>query len=277
MYERLVERLVEQVLEDESFIDFASLPLRGTHTTARILLKDEKAVVSGAELVSSVLTRFGLKSEFFYRDGELASEGTIAELEGDAYNLLVCERTILNVLGFMSGIATKTRDLVERLKSTGVKVRLAATRKTVPFAMELQKIAVLHGGADTHRLNLSEAAMIKDNHLALFGDVERAIGLVKEKLSFAKKLEVEAETPEQAFRAAQAGADIVMLDNMPVYEACRVAQELKKNYPSVLVEYSGGVDPKRIEEYACPYFDVISVGKLTTEVKFVDFSLEVSG
>ncbi|ODN30612.1 nicotinate-nucleotide diphosphorylase (carboxylating) [Fervidobacterium thailandense] len=272
----MVEEIVKLIRDDEYFIDFASYPLRGTVAKGNILLKSEWAVLSGTEIVEKVLERFDVKVKFFHRDGECAERGVVATLEGDAYNVLVCERTILNVLSFMSSIATKTRILVERLRQKGVHTKIAATRKTIPFTAMLQKIAVIHGGGDTHRLNLSDMVMIKDNHIALYGCVSEAVRKVKEMASFSKKIEIEVEDEDTAFEAANAGVDVLMLDNMPVEHACELAGRLKRAFPHIIIEYSGGVDPNNIEKYACEYFDVISVGRLTSEVSYVDFSLEVS-
>lgn len=276
MFERIVEEIVELIRADEHFIDFASYPLRGTVACGNILLKSEWAVLSGVEIVSKVLERFNIKIEFFHRDAERAEKGVIATLKGDAYNVLVCERTILNVLSYMSSIATKTRTLVERLRAKGVHTKIAATRKTIPFTAALQKIAVIHGGGDTHRLNLSDMVMIKDNHIALYGSVSEAVRKVREVVSFSKKIEVEVEDEQTALEAANAGVDILMLDNMPAERACELAAKLKGSFSNIVVEYSGGVDPSNIEKYACEYFDIISVGRLTSEISYVDFSLEVS-
>lgn len=270
--DRIIDNVVELIRKDEYFLDYASYPLKGTKCNAEVILKDEAAVISGVEIVSGVCERFNIKAEFLYKDGDLVKKGKVAQIHGDAYNILICERSILNVLSFMSAIATKVRKLVE--KADG-KVQIAATRKTIPFTGELQKIAVLHGGGDTHRLNLSDCAMIKDNHIKLYGSITRAVNEVKKHLSFTKKIEVEAETLEMAVEACQAGSDIVMLDNFSPQEACRAARLIKERYPDVIVEISGGVNPDNIEEYVCEYIDVISIGRITSEVKYVDYSLEV--
>ncbi|MEN3042854.1 MAG: carboxylating nicotinate-nucleotide diphosphorylase, partial [Fervidobacterium sp.] len=187
----------------------------------------------------------------------------------------ICERTVLNVLSFMSSVATKVRKLVEKAKQKAPHVKIAATRKTIPFSGELQKIAIIHGGGDTHRLNLSDCAMIKDNHIKLYGSVTNAIKQVKENLSFSKKIEVEVENEQMALEACECKADIVMLDNFHPELACKVAEKIKKFNHSILVEVSGGIDPDTIESYLCEYIDIISLGKITSEVKYIDFSLEL--
>lgn len=275
MYDKIVENIVDLIRKDEGFIDFASYPLKGKKTSACIILKNEEAIISGVEIVQKVLEKFDIESEFKAKDGERIFKGEIATLSGDAYNLLICERTILNVLSFMSSIATKTNAIVERAKKIKPDIKIAATRKTIPFTGELQKIAIMHAGGDTHRLNLSDCAMIKDNHIALYGSVANAVQQVRKNLSFSKKIEVEAETEEMAFEAAKAGADIVMLDNFSPSQACSLAKKLKESYPHILIELSGGVNPEKIEEYICEHIDIISIGKLTTEIKYIDFSMEI--
>jgi nicotinate-nucleotide pyrophosphorylase (carboxylating) len=276
VYEKIIETIVELIRKDEGFFDYASYPLKDYQTGAKIILKNQEAIISGVEIVSGVLKTFGIESEFKYKDGEITKKGDIAKLFGNAYNILICERTILNVLSFMSSVATKTRRIVENARKVNQKVKIAATRKTIPFAGELQKIAIMHGGGDTHRLNLSDCAMIKDNHLLLYGSVTEAFQKVREYLSFSKKIEVEVETEEQAFEAAQVGVDIIMLDNFDPQKACALARKLKEKYPQIIIEFSGGVNPNMIENYVCEYIDVISIGKLTTEISYIDYSLEIS-
>lgn len=278
MFERITDAIVELILKDESFIDFASYPLRGTQATGVIVLKSEYAVLSGSQIVKDVLRRFSIESEFYYNDGDVIcqnSSNIIAKLSGDAYDLLICERTILNVLSFMSSVATKVRRLVDVTKQANLKIKIAATRKTIPFAGELQKLAVIHGGGDTHRLNLSDCAMIKDNHIKLYGSISKAVEEVRKNLSFTKKIEVEVEDEEMAFEACKAGADIIMLDNFKLEKACKVAKKIKEQFPHVLIEISGGVNPDNIQEYLCNYVDVISIGKITSEVKYIDFSFDI--
>lgn len=278
MFERLTDSIVELIRKDESFIDFASYPLKGKQASGVIVLKSEYAVLSGSQIVKDVLRKFSIESEFYYNDGDVIcqdSSNIIAKISGDAYNLLICERTILNVLSFMSSVATKVRRLVDVTKQANLKIKIAATRKTIPFAGELQKLAVIHGGGDTHRLNLSDCAMIKDNHIKLYGSISKAVEEVRKNLSFTKKIEVEVESEEMAFEACKAGANIIMLDNFKPEEACKVARKIKEQYPHVLIELSGGVNPDNIQEYLCDYLDVISIGKITSEVKYIDFSFDI--
>ncbi len=275
MYDKIVENIAELIRKDEGFIDFTSYPLKGKKASACIILKNEEVIISGVAIVQKVLEKFNIESEFKAKDGEKIFKGEIANLSGSAYNLLICERTILNVLSFMSSIATKTKAIVERARRIKPDIKIAATRKTIPFTGEIQKIAIMHAGGDTHRLNLSDCAMIKDNHIALYGSITSAIQQVKKNLSFSKKIEVEVETEEMAFEAAKNGADIIMLDNFIPSQSCLLAKKLKEQYPHILIELSGGVNPDKIEEYVCQHIDIISIGKLTTEIKYVDFSMEI--
>lgn len=275
MQDRIVEQVVELIRKDEQFLDFASYPLKGTNSKGVIILKSKNVTLSGVDIIKNVLKNFSIESEFHFRDSETVSSGIIANLKGDAYNLLICERTILNVLSFMSSIATKVSMLVGMARQVAPHIRIAATRKTIPFVGELQKLAVIHGGGDTHRLNLSDCAMIKDNHIKLYGSISEAIRNVKKWLSFSKKLEVEVENEEMAFEACEEGADIIMLDNFDPENARKLAKEIKEKYPHIIIEVSGGICQENLNAYLCKYIDVISIGKITSEVKYVDFSLEI--
>lgn len=274
---QLIEDLYQAILKDYGFQDGASYPLKGKEITASILLKTPgRVVISGIELLQEVAKKFSLELKTTWKSSEVIQEcGTVAYLTGDACAVLACERTFLNLLSFMSAIATKTFEFSEALSKTGKKTKIAATRKTLLFLNHFQKLAVLQGGGDTHRLNLSEMAMIKDNHRVLYGNLENAIKEVKKGLSFSKKLEVEVESENEALLAAKWGADIIMLDNMSPEEAIRVATLIKMSFPYVLVEASGGIRRETFLAYAHDNIDIISTGTLTTEITYIDYSLEI--
>jgi len=178
----------------------------------------------------------------------------------------------------MSGIATKTKKLTEQLQKTNAKAKIAATRKSAPGLLYFDKKAVVIGGGDPHRLHLDDMVLIKDNHLAVVGDVETAVKKAKANVSFSKKIEVEVTKTEDALKAAKAGADIVMLDNFSPKQAKEAGDALRKaGFSSVLLEVSGGITSENLLEYAKAQVDIISMGELTHSVKALDISLEITG
>jgi nicotinate-nucleotide pyrophosphorylase [carboxylating] (EC 2.4.2.19) len=176
-----------------------------------------------------------------------------------------------------SGVATEVRRLVDMVRRVNQRVRIAATRKTLPGLRYFEKKAVAVGGGDTHRLSLSDAILIKDNHVRIVESIEEAVKLAKARASFAHKVEIEVSTVEDAVKAAEAGADIVMLDNMSPQEVARVVEELRRRglRNKVVIEVSGGVTAENIGEYAKLDVDVISCGYITLSAKALDMSLEV--
>jgi nicotinate-nucleotide pyrophosphorylase (carboxylating) len=187
------------------------------------------------------------------------------------------ERTLLNVLSRMSGIATKTRSLTGALAKMGAKARIAATRKSAPGLLYFDKKAVVIGSGDPHRLHLDDMVLIKDNHLAIVGNVDVAVHKAKANASFTKKIEVEVTSVGDALIAAEAGADIVMLDNFSPQEAREAGAALRKaGFDKVLLEVSGGITGENLLEYAKAEVDVISMGALTHSVTALDISLEIT-
>jgi nicotinate-nucleotide pyrophosphorylase (carboxylating) len=202
----------------------------------------------------------------------------ILTARGPARGLLGVERTLLNLLSHMSGVATSTADLVTiSNKESRGRVRIACTRKTLPGLRYFEKKAVEVGGGDTHRLRLDDAVLIKDNHLKLAGSITDAVRKAKKKTSFTKKIEVEVTTPDQAVEAAQAGADIVLLDNMTTKEVERSVSLLraKSLRDRIVVEASGGIRKENLASYAKTGVDVISVGAITNSAPAIDMSLEI--
>jgi len=176
----------------------------------------ENAVIAGIEEAVILLELVGCQGTAKTRDGGRVKAGTmILSARGPARALLGVERTLLNLLSHMSGVATSTADLVSIAnKESRDKIRIACTRKTLPGLRYFEKRAVELGGGDTHRLRLDDAVLIKDNHLELAGSVGACVRKAKERVSFTRKVEVEVTNPDQAVEAAEAGADIVLLDNM---------------------------------------------------------------
>jgi nicotinate-nucleotide pyrophosphorylase (carboxylating) len=200
------------------------------------------------------------------------------KVSGDARTVLSVERTILNFISRMSGIATTTKRLTEKLKKVNAKVKIAATRKTAPGLLYFDKKAVLIGGGDPHRLHLGDMVLVKDNHIAVAGSIENAVKNAKQSVSFSKKIEVEVTRVTDVLKAAEAGADIIMLDNFSPKQIKKAVELLKKAgfFGKILLEASGKITAENLLEYAATNVDVISLGELTHSVQAVDVNLEIT-
>lgn len=267
MFERLLE-------EDVSFGDITSelIVPEDLKAQAKVIAKED-CVIAGLEFLSEKVAKLGLRIDVLIEDGEnVKKDDIVALIDGNARKILLMERVFLNMLGRMSGIASVTRKIVNKVKGISPKVRIAATRKTL--LGRLDKMAVLIGGGDPHRWGLADHVLVKDNHIALVG-LEKAIERVK-RASFVRKIEVEVERVEDAVKAASLGVDIIMVDNFKPEDICRVVELLKSKSlrDEVILEASGGINEKNIEEYAKSGVDVISIGFLTHSTKNMDFSME---
>jgi nicotinate-nucleotide pyrophosphorylase (carboxylating) len=251
---------------------------KGTHVRAKITAK-QTAVVTGIPEAKALFEMLDIKFAAKVEEGIQVPAGTvIAEVAGDGRTILTAERSVLNILMRMSGIATETRKLVKKVQDAGLSVRVAATRKTAPGLRYFDKRAVTVGGGDPHRMRLDDAFLVKDNHIMIAGGIDEAVKRACLAASFSKKVEVEAKTKMQAVQAAMLGADIVMLDNMTVEEARETMNELatRNLRGKILIEISGNITSENLIDYAKLEPDVISLGSLTHSVKAVDISLEVT-
>ncbi len=242
---------------------------------ARILAKASGTVAGLAE-ARALFEHYGVTVLQRTADGRAVAAGAVlCDLEGNARSILLVERTALNIVGRMSGIATKTRSCVEQARSVSPEIRIAGTRKTAPGLRLLDKKAVLLGGGDPHRFTLSDAVLIKDNHLALV-PVAEAVGKARE-ASLYRKVEVEVESIGDAVAAAEAGADILLLDNMNPATVRETIDRLAARglRQGVVIEISGGVTEATLTDYARAGADVISMGALTHSVENFDVSLEI--
>jgi len=241
-----------------------------------VVAKDE-GVAAGIEETTILAEYLGLKVKNKVVDGEkINNKQVLMEVSGDARTILTVERTLLNLLSRMSGIATTTHRLTEKIEKEGLKTKIAATRKSAPGLLYFDKKAVIIGSGDPHRLHLDDMILIKDNHLAIVGNIEEAIKKAKTNASFTKKIEAEVTNIEDALKAAKAGADIIMLDNFSPKHAKEASEALRKSgFADVLLEVSGGVTSETLLEYAASNVDVISMGELTHSVKALDISLEI--
>ncbi|WP_090618452.1 carboxylating nicotinate-nucleotide diphosphorylase [Natrinema salaciae] len=239
-------------------------------TTGR-LVATEPGVVAGLEAAAAVFDSLGVAVTDRLEDGTDVEPGDeLLHVAGTAREVLRGERVAVNLAGHASGIATRTRTAVENARTESDDVAIAATRKTTPGLRGLEKRAVVAGGGDTHRLDLSHMVMVKDNHVAELG-LEDAVARFQERASFATKIDVEVETVADAPRAAAAGADIVLLDNMTPDETRAAVDELA-DYEGVLAEASGGITIADVPEYAATGVDVISMGSLTHSAPSLDLS-----
>ena len=238
------------------------------------IIAREDCIISGISEALEIFAYFGLKATQLYDDGEFVpARSRVISLRGSARAILQSERLALNFLARMSGISTRTRECVI---SAGGHVRIAATRKTTPGFRAFEKKAVFLGGGDTHRFNLSDAILIKDNHIAISG-LEECMMLAKERASFTKKIEVEVESLDEMLRAARGGADIIMFDNMTPQMIARGVGLLREAglRDRVILEASGGITPQNIPLYAESGVDVISLGALTRDARWIDLSLDI--
>ena len=277
MTEVTLEYLLSFVEEDAPSGDITtdSVIPPDTMCTATIIAK-EAGIICGLSEAERLFSHFGVQVTRTCPDGAHVHQGDVVlTLKGNASCILLLERTTLNIIGRMSGIATKTKSFVDLIRTPGSNCRVAATRKTSPGMRTLDKKAVSIGGGDPHRHSLSDGVLIKDNHLALVALAD-AIASAKAR-SLYSKIEVETENTESAVLAAEAGADIIMLDNMTPEMIVFTLEELNsKNLRfNRIIEVSGTITEETIGSYAVPGVDVISIGALTHSVRNFDVSLEI--
>jgi len=237
-----------------------------------VFLAKEGGIQAGIDVVNRVFEKIDRRLEFEknFEDGQEFTKGDIlAKVKGNSISILKGERTALNFLQRMSGIATKTRKFVQALHGTNTKI--LDTRKTTPGLRMLEKYAVRMGGGENHRLNLSEMVLIKDNHIKIVGSISEAVKRAKAKVKKKKKIEVETKNLDEVKEAVESGVDVVMLDNMPLEKMREVVNWIKGKVP---VEVSGQVILKKIKDISLLGVDYISVGSLTHSYKSLDISLE---
>jgi nicotinate-nucleotide pyrophosphorylase (carboxylating) len=237
-------------------------------TTGRLVAKDT-GVAAGLDAAAAVFEYLDVDVLDRLENGEVLESGdALLEVEGPASDVLRGERVAVNVAGHAAGVATRTRRAVDAARTVDDGVRVAGTRKTTPGLRGVEKRAIAAGGGDTHRLDLSHMVMVKDNHVAELG-MGAAVARFSERASFATKIEVEVERPSDARRAVEAGADIVLLDNMTPAETERGVEAIDDE---ALAEASGGITVETVPDYAATGVDVVSLGSLTHSAPALDFS-----
>ena len=275
-----MDEIIKYMLrEDEGFGDITSNALIPENKVfyAKLISKDD-GILAGIEIIKEMFLEYGITIISSKNDGDKIAKGDILlEIEGNARKILLLERTALNLLMRMSGVATVTNRIVAKVKEVNPKIRVAGTRKTAPALQKFDKLAIVIGGGDPHRSALDDMVLIKDNHIAVVGSVEDALKLAKENVSFSKKIEIEVESVEDAIIACENGADIVMFDNMSPDEAQNTLDILVKKglRDNVLIEISGGTTEDNILDYAPLDVDIISLGSLTHATPSLNFSLDM--
>lgn len=262
------------LLEDVNYVDVAADYCLSDEqvSTAKFLAKAD-GVLCGVDVALRVFELLGnFRIEKFKKDGDSLKKGDIiAEIEGPTKLLLKGERTSLNLIQHMSGIATMTREAADLIKGTNATV--TDTRKTLPGLRALQKYAVTCGGGKNHRFNLSDAAMLKDNHIDACGSITKAVAKLREKIGHTVKIEVETRNLDEVKEALSTGCEIIMLDNMDC-DTMRKAVEMTDG--RALLEASGNITAETIRPVAETGVDIISIGALTHSVKAFDISLKIS-
>lgn len=274
-----MDKIREFLREDIGYGDITSTALipEGQMARARLYYR-EPGVASGLEEAALIFEVLGCTVKVHARDGsKVEARKVLLEVEGPARALLAGERTALNIVGRMAGIATQTAEAVRLAAARNPTVRVAATRKTLPGLRDLDKRAVEHGGGDPHRFRLDDCVLIKDNHLALLPSITEAVKGARRAVSFTKKIEIEIESLEAAVEAAEAGADIIMFDNMSPEEIGRCLTRLGELglREERIYEASGGITSENVGDYAASGVDVISMGSLTHSVRALDVKLEI--
>jgi nicotinate-nucleotide pyrophosphorylase (carboxylating) len=275
------ESLLNFLREDIGIGDLTSNSIIDSKAYARaeiVCKASQTAVVCGLEEASMIFEMCNCNTKTFVRDGSLIKRGSVVmEVIGKALSILKAERTALNLMMRMSGIATETRKFTASIHNSFSSVKIASTRKTAPGLRFFDKKAVAMGGGETHRMRLDDMVLIKDNHIPLVGSVGKAVERARKKIGSSIKIECEVTSLEEAIAAVNAGADRVMLDNFSPIEVSITIDELSRRgiRDKAKIEVSGGIMLQNVKSYAKAKPDVISIGYLTHSPKPVDFSLEV--
>lgn len=275
MHKSAKKALQSFLAEDIGRGDITSRLLPRKKISANIF-SHQDGIVAGAKYAKEIFASRKCKVRIAKKDGQKVKPNEkIMTITGPAYSILSCERTALNLLSRMSGIATQTNILVRMIKKANSAIELYSTRKTAPGLRIFDKEAVEIGGGNKHRMSLDQMVMIKDNHIAAVKSLSELIRLAKK---HHKKIEVEVENLQDAIMAAREGVTIIMLDNIPPAKIVKIIKTLKDLglRKKVKIEASGGIDTSNVKSYAKSGADMISVGKITSSAPGLDLSLEVS-
>lgn len=276
MFKDIVKRALEEDIGKKDIT--CELIISKESKSQALIISKQKAVVCGIAAVKEAFRTLGkdIKFKSYYKDGDIISVGSkIVSIKGSSRTILAAERTALNFLGHLSGIATQTRKFVELTRP--YKAKIFDTRKTLPGLRILEKYAVRCGGGNNHRKGLDDMILIKDNHLSILKDssIRKIIKLAKMKKPKSVKIEVEVNNFKQYRDASLANPDIIMLDNMSVKDVRRIVKFRKDYKLHHLLEVSGNIDSDNVISYAAAGVERISIGALTHSAKAVDFSLKI--
>jgi nicotinate-nucleotide pyrophosphorylase (carboxylating) len=235
-----------------------------------------ESITCGLEEAQIVFDICGCSTELVMRDGSLVRKGDVVmNVRGEARSVLKAERTALNLVMRMSGIATITRAFVTLVQQSDPGVKIAGTRKTAPGLRYFDKKAITIGGGYSHRMRLDDMVLIKDNHLEVAESIERTVQAAKDKVGAGVKIECEATNTEEAIRAANAGADVIMLDNFSSSEAESAVRAIRELGTPVEIELSGGINLGNVIDYVKAKPNIISIGYLTHSSAAIDYSLAI--
>jgi nicotinate-nucleotide pyrophosphorylase (carboxylating) len=279
-YFSLRESLIRFLREDVGQGDLTSEYVvdKDLKSSSFIICKSELAVVAGLEEAQIIFDMCKCDSKVQVKDGDVVKNGCkVMTIKGRTRSILKAERTALNLIMRMSGIATDTKKFVDIVRTVSKDIRITGTRKTAPGLRFFDKKSIELGGGYAHRNTLDEMILIKDNHLAVTNSIWEAISMARQKVGKNIMIECEVSDTKSSVEAIKSGADIIMLDNFSPQQAQETISYLKKFdlRKKILVEISGGVNLSNIKEYAFALPDMISVGSLTHSSKSVDFSMEM--
>lgn len=280
-----IEQIIRNWLQDDMPTFDVGGFVVGSSLKKAILYMKSPGVFAGKPFVNSVFHLLDCKVEWsedavegVYLDPK-GSKIILATVEGPAHAILRGERTALNTISRCSGVATSCYLSCQKMKQMfpDWKGAIAGTRKVTPGSFRIvEKYGLIVGGCNTHRLDLSQMTMLKDNHIwSCGGNITRAVAHARSAAGFSQKIEVECQSLKEALEAAEAGADVVMLDNYSPDELKKEAKQLKERYPHVIVEASGGITHDTMDQYVCDSVDIISRGDLTQGYACLDYSLKI--
>ncbi|AET38307.1 nicotinate-nucleotide diphosphorylase (carboxylating) Ecym_2592 [Eremothecium cymbalariae DBVPG len=271
--------------EDIPAFDFGGYVVGSNEKNATLYCK-QPGILAGVPFLEEVFNQCGLSYTWLYEEGEYldpseSSEGKlpVADVRGEAKNLLMAERTALNILSRCSGIATASHNIITLARKAGYQGIIAGTRKTTPGLRRLEKYSMLVGGCDMHRYDLSSMVMLKDNHIWATGSITNAVQDARQVCGFSVKIEVECQSEAEADEAIQAGADIIMLDNFSGVSIRSTARSLKQKWADkkqFLLECSGGLKIDNLPEYLCNDIDIYSTSSIHQGTGVLDFSLKLN-
>lgn len=280
-YFNLRESLIRFLREDIGQGDMTSEYVvdEDLKSSSFIRCKSEIAVVAGLEEAHTIFDICNCDAKALFKDGDILKKGhKVMKIKGNTRSILKAERTALNLIMRMSGIATDTKKFVDIVRTVSNDIKITGTRKTAPGLRFFDKKSIVLGGGYAHRNSLDEMILIKDNHLAVTNSIKHSISMAKLKAGRNIMIECEVSDIKSSVEAIKSGADIIMLDNFSPQEALKTISYLRRSglRKKVLVEISGGVNLSNIKDYAEALPDMISVGSLTHSSKSVDFSMEIN-